>query len=46
MLKVMKMKLLLLIIDEIVVLCFDWCYDMLLMINYALGMLAYILHWL
>jgi len=31
------MKFLLLIVDEIVRLCFDWCCVMLLMINYALG---------
>jgi len=36
----MKMKLLLLIVDEIVWLCFDWCYVMLLMINYALGIVV------
>ena len=36
-LKLVKMKLLLLIVDEIMRLCFDWCYVVLLMIIYTLG---------
>jgi len=31
------MKLLLLIVDEIMRLCFDWCYVVLLMIIYTFG---------
>jgi len=36
-LKLVEMKLLLLIVDEIMRLCFDWCYVVMLMIIYTFG---------